>query len=56
MDNPSLTPELAPGFDGLYDVVRVIRVPDVTGGLYLQIFLSGTESEGIGFLGTKQQN
>jgi len=54
MNNPSLTPELAPGFDGLYDVVRVIRVPDAADGLYLQVFLSGTESAGIGFLGPKQ--
>ncbi|MBW1712015.1 MAG: hypothetical protein JRJ59_02550 [Deltaproteobacteria bacterium] len=54
LDNPSLTSQLAPGFNSLNQVVRVIRVPDVAQGLYLQVFLNGANSEGMAFLGPKQ--
>ena len=51
--SPSIMLDLAPEYDNLTEVIRVIHVPAVADGLYLQAYLNGAESEGIGFLGTR---
>ncbi|MBW2619445.1 MAG: hypothetical protein JRC92_11280, partial [Deltaproteobacteria bacterium] len=51
--SPSIMLNLAPEYDTLTEAVRVIHVPAVTDGLYLQVYLNGAESEGVGFLGAR---
>jgi hypothetical protein len=42
--------ELLPEFQGISDVIRVIDVPETTGGLYLQVRMNSEEGVAIGFL------
>lgn len=51
--NPSVTHDLAPGFEHLADVVRSICVPRVANGDYLQVYLNASQSAGMAILGPK---
>lgn len=53
-DSPSKTLEVAPGFEDLDEVVRVIHVPEATKGLYFHIYLDGRSNQGLGYLGPKR--
>ena len=50
----SVTSELVSDLSRLHEVVRVIHIPSVAEGMYLQVYLNGNESFGMGFLGPKQ--
>jgi hypothetical protein len=52
--SPSVTVQIVPDFARLAHVVKVIHVPAIRQGLFLQIYLNGTKSEGLGFLGPAQ--
>ncbi len=54
MNSPSMMLEVAPEYDNLTEVVKVIHVPQLRPGNYLQIYLDGASCQGIGFLGPKQ--
>ena len=49
----SVTPELVSEFKELREIVRVINIPRVTGGEYLQVYLNADDSFGMGFVGPK---
>ncbi len=49
-DLPRLLPEMA----SMADVVRVIHVPALTGGLFLQVAMDGDTNRALGYLGPKR--
>jgi hypothetical protein len=53
-NSPSVTTQLVPDLVRLAHVVRVIHVPAVRQGHFLQIYLNGAKAEGLGFLGPAQ--
>lgn len=49
--SPNALASLAPEFEGLSDVLRVIDVPGATGGRVLRILMNGDLDEAVGLLG-----
>jgi len=46
----SLMLDIAPEYDNLAEVVRVVHVPSVREGHFFQIYLDGSKAQGLGFL------
>jgi hypothetical protein len=51
LNSPSLLAEIAPHSEACREVVRVIQVPSVCGGHYLQVYLDMSTPKGLGFFG-----
>jgi hypothetical protein len=51
LNSPSLLAEIAPEAEACRDVVRVIHVPAVCDGQYLQVYLDMSTPKGLGFFG-----
>jgi hypothetical protein len=49
-NSPNMLAQLAPEYESLADVIRVIDVPQTSGGLVLQILLNGDQDEAVGLL------
>jgi len=54
--SPSMLKEIAPETKGLEEVVRVIHIPSVCDGHYLQVFLSTQHPKSIGLFGPLQES
>jgi hypothetical protein len=54
LDSENILPRMAPELKGCEQVVRVIHVPSVSNGYFLQVYLDGTTQKGLGFLGPRQ--
>jgi len=50
MGSPSSLGRLAPEFADMEEVVRVINVPEVTGGLHLHVIMDGEEDRALAYL------
>ena len=48
--SPNILAQLAPEFESLANIVRVIDVPQASGGRVLQVLLNGDQDEAIGLL------
>jgi hypothetical protein len=55
LDSPSLLNEIVPGATDCEKVVRVIHVPSVLTGQYVQVYLDIYKQKGVGFFGPKQE-
>jgi hypothetical protein len=55
LDSPSLLSEIVPGATDCEKVVRVIHVPSVLTGQYVQVYLDIYKQKGVGFFGPKQE-
>jgi hypothetical protein len=53
---PNLLGEIVPEAKGSEAVVRVLHIPSVSNGLYLQVFLSTYQQKGIGLFGPSEEN
>jgi len=51
LQSPNLLREIVPEARGTAEVVRVIHIPSVCNGLYLQVFLSTEQQKGVGLFG-----
>jgi hypothetical protein len=54
--SPSVLKEIAPETKGLEEIVRVIHIPSVCQGHYLQVFLSTQHPKSIGLFGPLQES
>ncbi len=54
LNRENILPRLAPEVKNCEKVVRVIHVPSVCGGDYLQLYLDADSQQGIGFFGPKE--
>ncbi len=55
LNRENILPRLAPEVKNCEKVVRVIHVPSVCGGDYLQLYLDADSQQGIGFFGPKEE-
>ena len=49
-ESPNLLPDILPAFEFLAETVRVIDVPSVAKGLFLQVLMNGERDEAVGVL------
>ena len=54
LESPNLLAEIVPEVKDCDEVVRVIHVPSVQAGQFLQVYLDVREQKGIGFFGPRQ--
>lgn len=55
VQSDSLMLEIAPEYDNLAEVIRVIHIPSVREGHYFQIYLDGSNARGMGFLAPRSR-
>lgn len=56
MNSPNILPELLPDYAHLKDVLRVIDVPQVSGGMELHILMDGEKDQALAFLAEKKES
>jgi hypothetical protein len=49
-DSPNVLASITPAFAELADAVRVINIPEVTAGLFLQVVMDAEEDKALGYL------
>ncbi|MFH1852767.1 MAG: PEP/pyruvate-binding domain-containing protein [Candidatus Neomarinimicrobiota bacterium] len=53
LESPSILTALLPGYEALQDIIRVIDVPQVTGGQILRIYMNADRDEALAVLVSK---
>jgi hypothetical protein len=55
LNSENLLARVAPEVKNCEKVVRVIHVPSIWGGDYLQLYLDADSQQGVGFFGPKEE-